>query len=53
MVPPWSRIHLATELAAPLRSCRPSRSTPDILVVAVNSTQWAWLSSPGERSRSP
>ena len=53
-VPPSARTHSATELAAPLRSRWPfSRSTPDMRVVAVNSTQCAPASSPGVRARRP
>ena len=53
-VPPWSRTHCATELAAPLRSWWPlSRFTPDIRVVAENSTHSALTSSPGVRARRP
>jgi len=29
--------------AAPLRIIRPSKFTPDILVWALNGTNWAWL----------
>ncbi|KOG12093.1 hypothetical protein ADK34_32980 [Streptomyces viridochromogenes] len=51
--PPRSFTHAATEPVAPLRILRPSTSTPDMRVWAVNSIQVAWASSPWWRSRRP
>ena len=53
-VPPWPAYPFRDRAGRALAQQMPSsRSTPDIRVIAVNSTQWACASSPGVRARSP
>ncbi len=52
-VPPRSSTQATTEPVAPLRTLRPSTSTPDMRVWAVKATHSAPVSSPWWRSRRP